>query len=85
MPVQGARVFCRFVSASRTRIAVQDGYASARAPLSPHSLCQMRVATTTNPTMQLQCSGHGMRGQPAVKRHSGFNNELFLHVRRTWS
>ena len=29
---QNSRVFCRFVSASQTSIATQDGYAQARAP-----------------------------------------------------
>ena len=32
LSVQGARVFCRFVSASRSTIQYQDGYAEARAP-----------------------------------------------------
>lgn len=32
LSVQGARVFCRFVSASSTRIQYQDGYAEARTP-----------------------------------------------------
>ena len=53
LSVQGARVFCRFVSASRSTIQYQDGYAEARAPSRPppplldHSACSLPVHVST--------------------------------------